>query len=267
MARCGHRCGSLDPFSFFRGENGIVPKYKSERAWLRVLYFDDDYYLMVNKARWEAATRILEAISSLGIQTVLDVACGPGWFAKKLVDRGLAVVGLEGRADLIGVASNRVPQARFLEIDLNTPTENEKIPKADLVFCFGCLYHLENPIQFMRRLGQWTHKVVLLETQVISDDKAVFQMVDESQNETQGLNFKSLMPSDGAVVKGLSWAGFRHIYEWQHPVPHNDFVETEARHRRRRIYVATMQPVSHDGLFPREIVEASKPSFDKVSAD
>lgn len=228
-----------------------------------MLRFDESYYLAINEARWQAAECILDAAAPQEIRTCLDIACGPGWFAQKLVERGLDVAGLEARAELIEAARARVPQARFTQIDLNAVADAPTIASADLAFCFGCLYHLENPLAFLRHLYQWTGKLALVETQVITDTYALFQMVDEGQNETQGLSFSALVPSDAAVVKGLAWAGFPHIYEWQEPIGHDDFIETETHHRRRRIYVASLCPLEIVGLAQRKVEKARKPSHAK----
>ncbi len=229
-----------------------------------MLPFDEDYYLEINVARWQAAERILDALPSLGLRTALDIACGPGWFTRRLIDRGLDVTGLEGRVKLVTEAQKRVPEARFVQTNLNNSASGIDIVPSDLVFCFGCLYHLENPLLFLRQLNQWTGKLLLLETQVIPDDKAIFQMVDEGRNVTQGLNFASLIPSDSAVVKALSWAGFEHIYESQNPVAHQDFHDTKTHHRRRRIYIAAMSPITIEGIVVREPKKVPKPLFNKI---
>lgn len=207
--------------------------------------------------------QLLDLVGPSGLESALDIACGPGWFTKKLVDYGFAVTGLEGRADVIAEARDRVPKASFIQVDLENPSNTRDIPPADLVFCFGCLYHMENPFMVIRQILRWTRKLLILETQITRDDEASFRIVEEGHNETQSLNYIAMIPSDSAVVKLLSVAGFPNIYEWTGPVAHDDFCKTAARHKRRSIYVASHEPLDVEYLLERAAARTPKPSYDK----
>lgn len=204
------------------------------------LLFDEPYYARINEARWAAASALLDRLAAAGTtsRTCLDVGSGPGWFAERLVARGLEVVGLEGRADLVAEAARRVPGARFVHADVQSEAVLAAARPADLVFCFGLLYHLESPVRALRHLRALTGRVLLLETQLTPGDAAVFRLVEEGRNQTQGLTYHALIPTLPALAVALRAAGFREVAELTDAVAHEDFEETEERERRRRILVA-----------------------------
>lgn len=227
--------------------------------------FDQPYYLEINEARWRAAEAILDCLGNQRLRTCIDAGAGPGWFAARLTARGLAVLGLEGREELVAIARQRVPEAQFRQIDVERPDEMAAIESADLVFCFGLLYHLENPFSVIRSMRRLTGKVLLLETQLIPSDAPIAQVIEEGQNATQGLTHCSLIPSRAALIKMLDRAGFAHLFEWQRPVEHVDFIETPERHRRRGIFVAADEPFEIDGLEPLRPGPAPKPDLRKLA--
>lgn len=48
---------------------------------------------------------------------VLDICCGPGRHAKRLVEAGYEIVGIDRDAEAIRTARARLPQAEFVELD------------------------------------------------------------------------------------------------------------------------------------------------------
>jgi SAM-dependent methyltransferase len=229
--------------------------------------FDQPYYLEINEARWRAAEEILNRLGGQRLRSCVDVGAGPGWFAGRLTARGLAVTGLEGREELVEIARTRVPEAQFRQIDVERPDEMAGIESADLVFCFGLLYHLENPFAAIRSLRRLTGKVLLLETQIIPSDAPIAQLIEEGRNATQGLTHCSLVPSRAALLKMLERAGFAHLYEWRRPIEHADFIETPARHRRRGIFLAANEPLDVEGLEPLRAGAAPKPDLTKIRSE
>ncbi|SEH30285.1 class I SAM-dependent methyltransferase [Magnetospirillum fulvum] len=221
------------------------------------LLFDQSYYLEINEARWQTAQNILGGLS--GIATCLDVGCGPGWFTDKLAQRGLKVVGVEGRAELVEVAAQRVPAAMFANVDVTDTKAMGSLPKADLVFCFGLLYHLENPFAAVRSLHALTGKHLLIETQLIPEETPSFRLVAEGQNETQGLRFFAVIPSRSALVKMLYAVGFACVERYTGHIEYPDFIDTPERIHRREVFLAGQRAMS----LPDFVVEA-EPSAPKV---
>ena len=204
--------------------------------------FSQPYYIEINEARWAAVERILADLPDL--KTCIDVGCGPGWFADRLVRRGLVVLGVDGRMELVEEARRRVPSALFGTADVASTEAACSLPTVDLVFCFGLLYHLENPFAAVRALFQAAGKYLLVETQIAPGGGANFILVAEGRNETQGLTYHAVIPSRSALVKMLYVAGFKFVHRYTGPVDHADFLDAPDRNHRREIFVASKVPMN-----------------------
>lgn len=222
------------------------------------ILFDQPYYLEINEARWASAEKIISSLPK--IETCIDAGCGPGWFAKRLVKKGLTVFGIDGRVELTEEARRRVPGAIFSTMDITSLQATAFLPRADLVFCFGLLYHLENPFVAIRALHQASSHFLLIETQIAPEEGAGFQLVSEGQNETQGLTHHALIPSRTALVKMLYVAGFSHVMRYTGEVNHIDFIDSPSRKHRREIFLASKE----SGAFP-DFVPEVQPVTPKIN--
>ena len=210
--------------------------------------FDSEHYLAINVARWEAAAALIRTLPGPGLENAYDVGCGPGWFTEKLLELDVDVTGLEVRPELLAEARRRVPGATFLEFNADHPLAPQSFPAADLVFCFGLLYHLENPFNAIRSLRALTRRFCLIESIMVPEDQPIVWLVEESSNTNQGFTHFALIPSRTALVKMLYAAGFEHVYEFQGEVGHPDFVESGMHYKRRRILLASHQALALTGL-------------------
>jgi SAM-dependent methyltransferase len=219
------------------------------------MFFDQPYYIRINEARWAVAERILERMPTM--RTCIDVGCGPGWFAERLAGRGLTVLGVEGRPELVAEARRRVPEALFSRVDVCERREMAVLPEVDLVFCFGLLYHLENPMAAIRAIvGLGRH--LLIETQVAPHSGVLLQLVAEGRNETQGLNFHAIIPSRDALIHMLYKAGAGSVERFVGTVDHEDFQDTGERAHRREIFVVGSEPLSLPDLVLEPMPPAPK---------
>ncbi len=225
------------------------------------MLFDEPYYLAINEARWHAAHAMLLSLPLPPGASCLDVGCGPGWFARRMVDAGLHVVGIDGRADLIAEARRRVPGAAFLQGDVQGDTLAPALGTSDLVFCFGLLYHVENPFAVIRNLRRWTGRFLMLESMIIPRDEPLVWLVEEGRNETQGLTYMALIPTRSSLVRMLAAAGFRRVYEFTGVIDHEDFVETPERWRRRGVFLATDEVIDSEALKELPVPSTPKYSF------
>jgi SAM-dependent methyltransferase len=199
--------------------------------------FDRAHYQAINDARWQAATVILDGLPDM--RTCLDVGAGPGWFTEKLAARGYNVIGVEGRPELAAAARTRVPGTHFAVVDIEDPMMAAALPPADLVFCFGLLYHLEDPFRGIRHLHALTRRCLLIETQILPGDELHLRLIAEGRNATQGLRHHALVPTRRALVKMLQVAGFNRIFRYAAPIDHEDFVDTPEKNHRREVFLAT----------------------------
>jgi 2-polyprenyl-3-methyl-5-hydroxy-6-metoxy-1,4-benzoquinol methylase len=201
------------------------------------MLFDEKYYIQINEARWIVASSILPHLPE--VQTCVDVGCGPGWFAGRLVNRGLSVIGIDGRAGLIDEARLRVPNAQFATLDVTSSESVSLLAPADLTFCFGLLYHLENPFAAVRNLHYLTMKHLIIETMIAPGGRATFVLVTEGINETQGLTYHAVIPTRTALIKMLYVAGFKSVHRYVGAINHPDFIDTTDRLHRREIFLAS----------------------------
>ncbi|ELR97719.1 bifunctional 2-polyprenyl-6-hydroxyphenol methylase/3-demethylubiquinol 3-O-methyltransferase UbiG [Gloeocapsa sp. PCC 73106] len=228
-----------------------------------MLLFDQSYYISINEARWQVCEAILKEIQSkqqITLNTCLDVGCGPGWFADKLVRLGLKVQGVDGRDDLIEIARERVSAANFIQIDVESKTAMSHLPVADLIFCLGLIYHTENPFRVIRNLCSLAPKILLIESIIIPGEQPITWLVEEGTNETQGLTYHALIPSRNCLVKMLQIAGMSHIYQYTGAIAHEDFQETDTKYRRRELFIAAQIPLNISNC--QELPELKTPKYD-----
>jgi len=159
--------------------------------------------------------------------TALDVACHEGFFSLILAEHFKSVTGLDRNSDSLEKAKliSAVlggSNIRFENSSLELWREDDA---ADFVLCFGLLYHVENPIQIMRKLAALTNRTLCIETQVlpydivgkIEDGSYLWQRdlhgmfglcVDYSDKPEGGLTDLALVPSRQALEFLLVKFGF-----------------------------------------------------------
>lgn len=214
------------------------------------ILFDKHYYLEINEARWATAEKILSSLPAL--KTCIDAGSGPGWFAQQLVNAGLNVFGFDGRPELAAEARLRVPEALFATLDITGNQAAQFLPRVDLVFCFGLLYHLENPFAAIRNLFECTEEFLLIETQIAPDEGPDCRLISEGRNMTQGLTYHALIPSRTSLVKMLYISGFSHVMRYTGRVAHDDFIDMPNKRHRREIFLASRNQLRDIPDFVRE---------------
>lgn len=230
------------------------------------MLFDESYYIKINEARWSMAEKVLNEIchnNGQEISSCIDVGCGPGWFTKKLITYGISAIGLEGRIELVEEAKLRVPEARFYHIVVESKTQMSSLLSADLVFCFGLLYHTENPFRVIRNLHGLTKKILFIESIIIPENTPITWLVEEGKNETQGLTYHAMIPSRTCMVKMLQSSGFKYVYEFSGKIKHEDFIETDTKHKRRAVFLAARVNLEVSGFMLAPQVATPKFDFSK----
>ena len=216
--------------------------------------FDLEYYAQLNRVRGDSVTQLLEEIRApFSLQTAIDVGCGLGYFSQLLKSLGFQVVAIDGRQQNVDEAQRRNPHIRFFQVDAEDATM-VSLGKFDLVFCFGLLYHLENPMSTVRRLKDMTGKLLLVEAVVYPSDETIMAFIEESPYEDQGLNHIAFYPTETCLLKMLYRAGFNHVYTFVTLPDHLDYI---SRHRKPRI--RTMLAASHTPVNSKALVRAQEP--------
>lgn len=180
---------------------------------------------------------------TLGLQSAVDVGCGLGYFSDVLNSIGLAVTSFDAREENIGEARRRHPHIRFSQADVQQPAIMS-LGRFDLVFCFGVLYHLENPLIAVRHLYGMTGKLLLAESVIFPGNEPTMALIDEELHEDQGLNHIAFYPTEACLVKMLYRAGFGSVYKLRNQPAHPDYKTTLHSRRVRTVLAASHQPLN-----------------------
>lgn len=216
--------------------------------------FDSTAYQAINRGR-------MEHLASLGLdldgRSVLDVGCGVGDLAQFFVQRGCRVTCVDGRADNIAALRWRYPTLDAHVADAQCDALS-KLGRFDIVFCYGLLYHLENPVAGLRNLASACGDLLVLETVVCDALRPVVEFVDEHASHDQALAGLGCRPAPAFVALALHRAGFVQVYAPVRPPDHADF-QFERRgdgawfrdgHFLRSVFVAARRELSNPNLTP-----------------
>lgn len=203
--------------------------------------FDQEDAVHLNQARKDFLDTFLrEMIQAEAIRTTLDVGCGYGFFAEYLGGLGLEVTGLDARRKNVVEATRRHPGIRFTVGDVEDGTV-PALGSFDLIFCFGLLYHLENPFRAVRGLFHATRKYLLLESAVFPSPSPVAVFYEEPPADNQSLEYVAWVPTELAIVKMLYKAGFASVYAPTRRPAHGQFRHSLIRRRMRTILLASKE--------------------------
>jgi FkbM family methyltransferase len=174
----------------------------------------------INKAR-------LEHLASLEIpvegKTVLDVGCGVGHLSGFFAERGARVVCVDARPENIARLHSLYPgrEAYVANVEFDRLSE---LGRFEIVFCYGLLYHVENPIAALRNMASCCGELLLLETVVTDYPRPVFELVDEPPaTKNQAVSGFGCRPSPAFVAMALSRMGFSFVYTSNTHPNHPDF--------------------------------------------
>jgi 2-polyprenyl-3-methyl-5-hydroxy-6-metoxy-1,4-benzoquinol methylase len=171
---------------------------------------------------------LLEAVGgSLEGKRVLDVACNCGGFSFQAAAMGAGeVLGFDvvdrylEQADFIrrALAVDNV-SFRQMTVDEVTP---EAVGEFDVTFCFGIIYHLQDPLGAMRKLAAVTREAMLVDTAVLPFLPAPIWLqhaapaADESAEDASTSLWRAeevlqLRPTAKAITSLLKAVGFSRV--------------------------------------------------------
>jgi 2-polyprenyl-3-methyl-5-hydroxy-6-metoxy-1,4-benzoquinol methylase len=182
--------------------------------------FDSPDALAINTAR-------MEHLGSLGLpiagRTVLDVGSGVGRLAQFFVDQGCKVTCVDGREENIGGLRSRYPGLEAHVANVETDSF-ARFGMFEIVFCYGLLYHLENPLAGLRNIASVCGDLLFLETMVTDHSEPIARLADEpNTTQNQSLGRFGTRPSPAFVAMALNRLGFPFIYAPKTPPHHADF--------------------------------------------
>ncbi|MEP0751943.1 FkbM family methyltransferase [Trichocoleus sp. Lan] len=162
--------------------------------------FHSEHYQRHNQRR-------LEHLTSLGLDiasaTVLEVGAGIGDHTSFFLDRGCQVVSTEARKENLEILASRYPNIQVRHLDLDNPdsTFNELF---DIVYCYGLLYHLQNPTEAIEFMSRCCQKMLLLETCVsFGDEEAINPCTEMAESPSQAVSGQGCRPTRKWVYNQL----------------------------------------------------------------
>ena len=165
----------------------------------------------------------------------LDVACNEGFFGLEVCRRGAKeVVGFDARD--VNVEKADFIKRHFGYEGISFHQENvsnltpERFGVFDLTLCLGLLYHLENPMDTLRRVRAVTTEICVIDTQVlrvsapvttawITEDRlietedviGIIEEPDAMWNPAASVTGLRMVMNYSALLKMLQHAGFTEI--------------------------------------------------------
>jgi SAM-dependent methyltransferase len=209
----------------------------------RTRVFDQPHYQLLNEARGQRVRELLADLSSNGeFRTAVDVGCGFGYFSGLLQSVGMDVLGVDGRVENATEAQRRLPGVRFATCNAEDPALRG-FGKFDLVFCFGLLYHLENPMLAISHLKELTKRLLLVESVIFPGDEPIMALVNEGPTEDQGINYVAFYPTEACLIKILYRVGFSRVYRFTNPPDHPEYRPGAETRRTRTMLAGSNEPV------------------------
>jgi len=215
--------------------------------------FETQQARSINEARMDHLATLGLAIEG---RSVLDVGCGVGHLAQFFVRRGCRVTCVDARLENIEKLRSLYPglEAHVANVEADRLAA---FGRFDIVFCYGLLYHLEDPVGGLRNLAEACGDLVLLETVVSDCAVPISRLVDEPRmTANQAMGGLGCRPAPAFVVMALRRIGFQYVYA---PVkaPHHPDFEFEWRddleperngHLLRCIFVASRREIGNSQL-------------------
>ena len=206
-----------------------------------------DVAKQIHVTREKVLRQFLSSLSD-EYSTALDISCHEGFFSIILAEYFEKVIGLDKNSESLEKAKliANVLGQKAIQFEESSVEQWDENQPADFVLCFGLLYHVENPIQIMRKLAGLAKKSLCIETQVlpfdingpIEDGSYLWQRemtgmfglcVDYSSRPEGGLTDLALVPSRQALVFLLKQFGFKTVTFYK--PDQNDYEQFVRNHR------------------------------------
>ncbi len=213
-------------------------------------HFDSLRYQRMNARRLEHLAMLMLPVEG---RTVLELGAGVGDLTSFFLDRGCTVTSVEPRAENVALfrkryGSDAIWPASRLTI-LQGDIRDLRAQAHQIVFCYGLLYHLDDPAKAIADMAQRCTEMLLMETSVSDreDDWISFNKEDPG-NVTNSVTGRGCLPTRRWVLGRLR-EHFAFVY-WPSAQPaHNQFRldrsdEPEHRNRSRAVFVASRAPLS-----------------------
>jgi SAM-dependent methyltransferase len=208
--------------------------------------FHSDKYVRLNQRRQEHLASLGLALAG---KSVLEVGAGVGDHTSFFLDRGCTVVATEGRPENLAVLRERFPGLDVRLLDLDRPDRSFDV-QADVVYCYGTLYHLRKPARALEFLARRARELLLLESCVSQGTKESLNRVREPEwNPSQSLSGIGCRPTRPWIHAELK-RHFPFVYMTRTQPAHAEFptdwtVPAPPGENIRAIWVASGEPLEN----------------------
>jgi len=132
--------------------------------------------LIADSAMWTSIEKTINLLVPAGQENrskmrAVDLGCLEGGFSVQLARMGINTLGIEAREESIEKcnyvkANLNLPNLDFAQDDVRNLA---KYGKFDITLCYGLLYHLNDPIRFLKTVSECTTKILFLHTHFAPD--------------------------------------------------------------------------------------------------
>ncbi len=213
-------------------------------------YFLKPNYQKINVAR-------LQHLESLGLdlnnKKIIEFGAGIGDHTIFYLFKNCEVLPTEGRQDLCDFITDRFG-IKTLKIDVEKDLDLLKtLPRFDFVHCYGLLYHISNPKEFIEAVKNISD-TLLLETCVSPDNNLKeCQVSEDLEDNTQAVSGTGCRPSRNWLFNVLK-QNFEYVYlpytqpkHSQFPLSWND-KKGDDDQLTRCVFIASHKPLSNEKL-------------------
>ena len=220
------------------------------RSWKLYAEFSSPPYQQHNVAR-------LQHLESLGLdlscKSVLEVGAGIGDHTLFYLHRNCRVLPVDGRAECVRMLKERLGvEAHVIDLD-REPGKVQELGKFDIVHCYGLLYHLSNPQNFLVHISK-AGRLLLLETCVsIREGASVQEAYEAAGVPSQALHGRACRPSREWVFENLR-RNYPFVYATRTQPKHREFpldwaaLPPKPVCLTRAVFVASHSPIANAQL-------------------
>lgn len=166
--------------------------------------FDSPLYDEARRARLRNLFAHVDRATLPG-RRILEVGCGTGELGEAFVALGAAVVSVDARPDFIAELRARYPGRPACVADLER-WDPAALGRFDAVLCFGLLYHLATPGDFLAACTR-ACDTLYLESVVLDSSAAACLQVEEAGDD-QAFSRRGCRPSPAWIAQTLALHGF-----------------------------------------------------------
>lgn len=132
-----------------------------------------------------------------------DLGCLEGGFSLEMAQRGMVVTGIEARKKNLEKCRLleehfALPNLEFVRDDVKN-FARENYGTFDVVLALGILYHLDNPVPWLRQIAQATNTLLVIESHYAPGDETALALLDA---ELQHLGPIEQIEYEGATYEG-----------------------------------------------------------------